>query len=134
MRRGLGKQSQPLSPRKGINLFLKKEIQFIREEFTRHGMDDIVTLQHRNVIKDGFTVTDEADAGITPIYFFFLLPDNDAQNFSFSRSSCTLGCCGTCQNRFACAFISLSRILPHPISHRRLLTITERPYNADMLL
>ncbi|KAF8157997.1 tRNA methyltransferase complex GCD14 subunit-domain-containing protein [Crassisporium funariophilum] len=33
-----------------------------KEEFTRHGMDDIVTLQHRNVCKDGFTVIDEADA------------------------------------------------------------------------
>jgi len=33
-----------------------------KEEFTRHGMDDIVTLQHRNVIKDGFTVIGEADA------------------------------------------------------------------------
>ena len=33
-------------------------------------MDDIVTLQHRNVIKDGFTVIDEADAG-TQVSFFF---------------------------------------------------------------
>ncbi|KZT11844.1 tRNA methyltransferase complex GCD14 subunit [Laetiporus sulphureus 93-53] len=33
-----------------------------REEFTRHGMDDIVTLTHRNVCKDGFTVTDTVDA------------------------------------------------------------------------
>ncbi|KAI0763652.1 tRNA methyltransferase complex GCD14 subunit-domain-containing protein [Trametes elegans] len=33
-----------------------------REEFTRHGMDDIVTLAHRNVCKDGFTVVDTVDA------------------------------------------------------------------------
>lgn len=35
-----------------------------REEFTRHGMDDIVTLAHRNVCKDGFTVEDTVDAGM----------------------------------------------------------------------
>jgi hypothetical protein len=34
-----------------------------REEFTRHKMDDVVTIQHRNVCKDGFTIVDEADAG-----------------------------------------------------------------------
>ncbi|KZT73957.1 tRNA methyltransferase complex GCD14 subunit [Daedalea quercina L-15889] len=33
-----------------------------REEFSRHGMDDIVTLTHRNVCKDGFTVVDTVDA------------------------------------------------------------------------
>jgi len=33
-----------------------------REEFTRHGMEDIVTLTHRNVCKDGFTVTDMVDS------------------------------------------------------------------------
>ncbi|KAI0755110.1 tRNA methyltransferase complex GCD14 subunit-domain-containing protein [Daedaleopsis nitida] len=33
-----------------------------REEFTRHGMDDVVTLTHRNVCKDGFTIVDTADA------------------------------------------------------------------------
>ncbi|PPQ72952.1 hypothetical protein CVT26_014526 [Gymnopilus dilepis] len=33
-----------------------------KEEFTRHGMDDTVTVQHRNVCKDGFTVVDEVDA------------------------------------------------------------------------
>ncbi|TFK33042.1 tRNA methyltransferase complex GCD14 subunit [Crucibulum laeve] len=32
------------------------------EEFKRHGMDDIVTLTHRNVCKEGFTIVDEADA------------------------------------------------------------------------
>ena len=26
-------------------------------------MDDVVTIQHRNVCKDGFTIVDEADAG-----------------------------------------------------------------------
>ncbi|CCM04913.1 uncharacterized protein FIBRA_07110 [Fibroporia radiculosa] len=33
-----------------------------REEFTRHGMDPIVTLTHRNVCKDGFTVVDTVDS------------------------------------------------------------------------
>jgi tRNA methyltransferase complex GCD14 subunit len=37
--------------------------RIFREEFTQHGMDDIVTLTHRNACKDGFTVTDTADAG-----------------------------------------------------------------------
>jgi len=34
-----------------------------REEFTRHKMDDVVTIQHRNVCKDGFTIVDQADSG-----------------------------------------------------------------------
>ncbi|TRM60635.1 tRNA methyltransferase complex GCD14 subunit-domain-containing protein [Schizophyllum amplum] len=33
-----------------------------REEFAEHGMADQVTLTHRNVCKDGFTVTEEVDA------------------------------------------------------------------------
>ncbi|KAK0487738.1 tRNA methyltransferase complex subunit Cpd1 [Armillaria novae-zelandiae] len=33
-----------------------------RDEFTRHGLLDVVTLAHRNVCKDGFTVTDTADS------------------------------------------------------------------------
>ncbi|KAF9493603.1 tRNA methyltransferase complex subunit Cpd1 [Pleurotus eryngii] len=33
-----------------------------KEEFTRHGLADIVTLTHRNVCKDGFTVESTADA------------------------------------------------------------------------
>jgi len=33
-----------------------------REEFSQHGMSETVTLTHRNVCKDGFTVTDTADA------------------------------------------------------------------------
>ncbi|KAH8104613.1 tRNA methyltransferase complex GCD14 subunit [Cristinia sonorae] len=33
-----------------------------REEFTQHGLDDIITLTHRNVCKDGFTVIDTVDA------------------------------------------------------------------------
>ncbi|VDC05525.1 unnamed protein product [Peniophora sp. CBMAI 1063] len=33
-----------------------------REEFERHGMSDAVTLTHRNVCKDGFTVENVADA------------------------------------------------------------------------
>ena len=34
----------------------------LREEFARHGFLDTVTLTHRNVCKDGFTVIDEADS------------------------------------------------------------------------
>ncbi|KAF5380707.1 hypothetical protein D9757_007019 [Collybiopsis confluens] len=33
-----------------------------RQEFIRHGLSDRVTLTHQNVCKDGFTVTDVADA------------------------------------------------------------------------
>ncbi|KAI9058216.1 tRNA methyltransferase complex GCD14 subunit [Trametes sanguinea] len=33
-----------------------------REEFTRHGVEDIITLTHRNVCKEGFTVVDTVDA------------------------------------------------------------------------
>ncbi|KIM80979.1 hypothetical protein PILCRDRAFT_97735 [Piloderma croceum F 1598] len=33
-----------------------------REEFTRHGMADIVTLAHRNVCKDGFAIIDTVDS------------------------------------------------------------------------
>ncbi|KAI0248651.1 1-methyladenosine methyltransferase catalytic subunit Gcd14 [Lactifluus subvellereus] len=32
------------------------------EEFARHGMSSIVTLTHRNVCKNGFTITDTADS------------------------------------------------------------------------
>ncbi|TFY83197.1 hypothetical protein EWM64_g817 [Hericium alpestre] len=35
-----------------------------REEFARHGMAEVVTLTHRNVCKDGFTVTDEVNADL----------------------------------------------------------------------
>lgn len=34
-----------------------------RAEFTRHGMDDVVTLTHRNVCKDGFGLNDAVDSG-----------------------------------------------------------------------
>lgn len=34
-----------------------------RDEFALHGMADVVTLTHRNVCKDGFTVADTVDAG-----------------------------------------------------------------------
>jgi tRNA methyltransferase complex GCD14 subunit len=49
------------------------------EEFARHGMSDIVTLTHRNVCKNGFTVTDTADSG-TPLSLCF--PPNGAQTDS----------------------------------------------------
>jgi tRNA (adenine57-N1/adenine58-N1)-methyltransferase len=35
----------------------------VREEFARHGMSDVVTLVHRNVCKEGFTVVDTVDSG-----------------------------------------------------------------------
>ena len=53
-----------------------------REEFTRHGMDDIVTLQHRNVCKDGFTVIDEADAGTYLVTLSHLFPIITKGSFS----------------------------------------------------
>ena len=43
---------------------------FSRDEFTRHGMSDVVTLTHRNVCKDGFTVEDTADSGTTILIRF----------------------------------------------------------------
>jgi hypothetical protein len=36
---------------------------FAREEFCAHGLSEIITICHRNVCKDGFTVTGEIDAG-----------------------------------------------------------------------
>ncbi|KAF9560911.1 tRNA methyltransferase complex GCD14 subunit, partial [Agrocybe pediades] len=40
------------------------EARFIKakEEFARHGLSDLITLTHRNVCKDGFTVVDEVDS------------------------------------------------------------------------
>ncbi|KAG9097694.1 tRNA (adenine-N(1)-)-methyltransferase catalytic subunit trm61 [Ceratobasidium sp. UAMH 11750] len=35
-----------------------------RDEFNRHGMSDFVTLEHRNVCKDGFGLQDEVDSGL----------------------------------------------------------------------
>ncbi|KAH9841394.1 tRNA methyltransferase complex GCD14 subunit [Rhodofomes roseus] len=42
--------------------FHEARVNKAREEFSCHGMDDIVTLTHRNVCKDGFTVLDTVDA------------------------------------------------------------------------
>ncbi|KAI6014785.1 tRNA methyltransferase complex subunit Cpd1 [Pisolithus microcarpus] len=42
--------------------FHEARAEMAREEFVRHGMQDIVTLTHRNVCKDGFTVENMADA------------------------------------------------------------------------
>ncbi|KAH9947443.1 tRNA methyltransferase complex GCD14 subunit, partial [Amylocystis lapponica] len=42
--------------------FHETRVNKAREEFSRHGMDAFVTLTHRNVCKDGFTVTGAADA------------------------------------------------------------------------
>ena len=57
---------------RGYSLFpahIRHSRPFTSDEFARHGMGDIVNLTHRNVCKDGFTVTDTADAGAL---FFFL--------------------------------------------------------------
>lgn len=66
-----------------------------REEFTRHGMSDTVTLTHRNVCKDGFTVTDEADASAcslhgAPVSLGMILI-NQLRRCSLSRLACPLG-------------------------------------------
>ncbi|KAL6304452.1 tRNA methyltransferase complex GCD14 subunit-domain-containing protein [Sparassis latifolia] len=42
--------------------FHEARVTKAREEFSRHGMEDIVTLTHRNVCKDGFTVENTVDA------------------------------------------------------------------------
>jgi hypothetical protein len=62
------------------------------EEFARHGMSDIVTLTHRNVCKDGFTVTDTADAG-AQFYFVVLSQPHSSlpSPFSLLGPPCSLG-------------------------------------------
>ena len=73
---------------------------FIREEFHAHGISDIVTICHRNVCKDGFTVADEVDAGtsslirsLTHVYHENCGHCNDLPLLhSVPRSSCTMGC------------------------------------------
>ncbi|KIY51559.1 tRNA methyltransferase complex GCD14 subunit [Fistulina hepatica ATCC 64428] len=42
--------------------FHETRVNKAREEFAEHGISHIVTLTHRNVCKDGFTVTNEVDA------------------------------------------------------------------------
>lgn len=34
-----------------------------RIEFKDHGLDDVITLKHQNVYKDGFELKDEVDSG-----------------------------------------------------------------------
>jgi tRNA (adenine57-N1/adenine58-N1)-methyltransferase len=34
-----------------------------RDEFTSHGLDDVIQLKHQNVYKDGFELKDEVDSG-----------------------------------------------------------------------
>jgi hypothetical protein len=58
MKRGSTKPSTS-SP----NLISLQRFEKCREEFSSHGMDDHVTIQHRNVCKDGFAIIDQADAG-----------------------------------------------------------------------
>lgn len=57
-----------------------------REEFAQHGMDDIVTLTHRNVCKDGFAVTDTVDAGNS---FLPCRPRFENRRFQLFQSSWT---------------------------------------------
>ncbi|KAJ8516450.1 hypothetical protein ONZ45_g6225 [Pleurotus djamor] len=52
------------------------------EEFARHGMSDFVTLTHRNVCSDGFTVENVADAMVASPY---LVNISGSQNFGPSR-------------------------------------------------
>ena len=40
---------------------------FSREEFTDHGLDDIIQIKHQNVYRDGFEVMDEVDSGQSPV-------------------------------------------------------------------
>lgn len=59
----------------------------VREEFVRHGMEDIVTLTHRNVCKEGFTVENLVDSGslVSPFRSpsFFCPADTLASSASF---------------------------------------------------
>lgn len=58
-------------------------------------MSDTVTLTHRNVCKDGFTVTDEADASAWPLYGAGLSLSNmlitQLRRYSLPRLACPLG-------------------------------------------
>jgi hypothetical protein len=69
-RQGQTKQGRQYIP---LLLIPSLTITHPREEFTRHGMSDVVTLTHRNVCKDGFTVIDTVDSGKI-ILLFFLRP------------------------------------------------------------
>ena len=73
-----------------------------REEFALHGMNDTVTLTHRNVCKDGFTIIDEADAGssVPALVIGRLL--TPYRHPSLSRSARPLGCSGSCQEGTSC--------------------------------
>jgi tRNA (adenine57-N1/adenine58-N1)-methyltransferase catalytic subunit len=65
------------------------------EEFARHGISDIVTLTHRNVCKNGFTVTDTADSGMSPLYYH---PLTVPILSSLLGPPCAVGCHRTCKN------------------------------------
>ncbi|OJA20195.1 hypothetical protein AZE42_04619 [Rhizopogon vesiculosus] len=62
-----------------------------REEFSLHGMADIVTLTHRNVCKDGFTVEDTVDAGMFHILSYRLIARADCLFYSIPRPSGSVG-------------------------------------------
>jgi hypothetical protein len=83
-------------PRSSRNLTLP------REEFALHGMNDTVTLTHRNVCKDGFTIIDEADAGssVPALVIGHLL--TPYRHPSLSGSARALGCSGSCQEGTSC--------------------------------
>jgi hypothetical protein len=54
-------------------------------------MADIVTLTHRNVCKDGFTVEDTADAGVFHLLSFRLIARVDHLFYSIPRPSGSVG-------------------------------------------
>ena len=60
-----------------------------REEFLNHGLNDIITLKHQNVYKDGFELKDEVDSGEQRVRRATQSKLNSAD--SLPRSACTLG-------------------------------------------
>lgn len=42
--------------------FHEKRVETAREEFSKHGVKDVVTCSHRDVCRDGFDLVDKADA------------------------------------------------------------------------
>jgi tRNA (adenine57-N1/adenine58-N1)-methyltransferase len=48
-----------------VTLECERELAALfRDEFERHGMSEFVTLQHRNVCKEGFGLQDAVDSGM----------------------------------------------------------------------
>lgn len=66
-------------------------LHHVREEFVRHGMQAIVTLTHRNVCKDGFTVENLVDSGRFPSFTPHTHFPSFSPSSSLPRPPCTLG-------------------------------------------